>query len=652
MKKLFSITTVALLSTAMFAITEQDAREYFQRCILSLDPIEGCYSVEYRGEGQQIFGSAWSAYVNTSLASDHYIVKMNEERDGKFLICCGDTQKEKWQYYYVLERVGSTNVYKLLLYDVNNEIIRSCHTYMEDNNLRFVVNFSGGSGGGFTDSNGAVYRSSSNSSFQLSFVKSYPSAEMYKTAQSEELQQNNNWSAGTAFALKNGYFVTNYHIYGNKKYAMVKCSNNNYYRAYFIAGDEANDIAIFQIRDDKFKGFENIPYTISNKTAEIGEEAWTIGYPATSVLGEEAKYTKGEINSLSGSNSDGKNITTNDTRLYQISTEITHGNSGGPLFDEEGTLIGITSSGWAASAFNNVNYALKSQFIFSLLESAGLRNIAPVGKQMNGQKRKDQIKIVKPYVFQVFAYDNKDVETELLSGVDTQAEMQEKTVSQVEEPVGHCDTIITIEGERLFTKIVDISSASVIYKDLQAEDNITAIEKSRVQSIVFANGTKQDYNAPLQKPQFVSETSGLDSGVSSEMYKVGSVYYYEGEKYQGLQYEQFLKDNCQQAYQQYKRSTRLSAWGYVGLGVGVCQLIAGGLVYAGVNEAGGALMMELSPVWMVCGFIWVVGGTHGKNTAYKTFNKMCHNTYRNKYRPDGQINLLICQNGIGLRYTF
>ena len=659
MKRFFILIIVATAwLTSLFAVTEQEARNYFQRCILSLDPIEGCYSVEYRGSGESanasfVSGSAWwSAFAETTLKKDVYIVKMNENRDGKFLICLGDTKKENWQYYYVLERIGTTNAYKFLTFNKDNNIIQSCHVYME-NNFRFVVNYNKKDASGYVSALGGGGHVDGYE-FQLSFVKSFPTAEMYASAKREEIKENYAYNSGTAFALNDGYFATNYHVYEGKKYAIAKGLNNNTYRAFYIAGDEANDIAIFQIRDNNFTGFDNIPYSISSSTADIGEEVWTLGFPQTNLLGDEIKYTKGEISALSGSSSDGNSLKTNDIRLYQITTPITHGNSGGPLFDEIGQLIGITSYGW--KDMDNINYAIKSHLLIALLESAGLRNVMPSGNQLKGEKQKDQIKKVKPFIFQVVCYDNKELENEFFKASIAEEKRENEAKNLIASQATNkdvnmsCDTIITIDGRKVLCEITNVTSSAIMYKDiLTSDENVQTISKSEIQTIIFANGVRQEYKyTPTPSQPMASQPISQDKERIDPIYKNGKTYYYNGREMQGLQYELFLKEHCPDAYDQYKSGIRRVKGGSATLGVGAGLLLIGGICYgAGETPAGFGILMAGTAA-TVAGIPVLCVGIKMKNTAYKTFNDNCHNAYR----PDRYINLQVCQNGIGLSFTF
>ena len=99
----------------------------------------------------------------------------------------------------------------------------------------------------------------------------------------------------------------------------------------------------------------------------MGDKVFTIGYPAYWVMGENPKYTEGVVNAISGLK--------DDPTVFQVSVQIQPGNSGGPLFNSSGEVIGITQASLdpkvAIGAFGtlpqNVNYAIKSSYISNLL---------------------------------------------------------------------------------------------------------------------------------------------------------------------------------------------------------------------------------------------------------------------------------------------
>ena len=95
--------------------------------------------------------------------------------------------------------------------------------------------------------------------------------------------------------------------------------------------------------------------------------AQRLGFPNIQIQGFSPKVTKGEISSVNGFG--------DDPRSWQISVPVQPGNSGGPLLDENGNLIGVVVSklGMRAAKLTgdmpqNVNYAIKSSYALALLE--------------------------------------------------------------------------------------------------------------------------------------------------------------------------------------------------------------------------------------------------------------------------------------------
>lgn len=147
--------------------------------------------------------------------------------------------------------------------------------------------------------------------------------------------QSEQWS-GTGFAIGDGYIVTNNHVVGEAKNMIVKGIEgdiNAGFAAEVVATDKLNDIAIIRINDPDFKGFGVLPYAVQQQMANVGEEVFVLGYPLTQALGDEVKLTSGIISSRTGYKG--------DISTYQISAPVQPGNSGGPMFDNKGNVIGI-----------------------------------------------------------------------------------------------------------------------------------------------------------------------------------------------------------------------------------------------------------------------------------------------------------------------
>lgn len=223
-------------------------------------------------------------------------------------------------------------------------------------------------------------------------------AERKRQAEEAKKQQEpTNWS-GTGFALNSGHVVTNYHVIDGAKDIVVKGVKGDFTTAYHadvVASDKTNDLAILKVNDSAFKGFGTVPYRIRSSMVDVGTYVWTLGYPMTAVMGDEIKYTDGKINSKSGIQG--------DLSVYQMSIPIQPGNSGSPVFDKSGYVVGIASSGLNREVFNseNVNYAIKSNYLRMLVESTLSSNIFPNGTALQGISNTEQIKLAKNFVYMI-----------------------------------------------------------------------------------------------------------------------------------------------------------------------------------------------------------------------------------------------------------
>ena len=83
--------------------------------------------------------------------------------------------------------------------------------------------------------------------------------------------------------------------------------------------------------------------------------------------------------------------------MYQISAPVQSGNSGGPLFDNEGNVIGIICAKHADA--ENANYAVKVSYLFSLVNSSGIGIKLPDKNNVSSKSLSKKVKKVKPFVY-------------------------------------------------------------------------------------------------------------------------------------------------------------------------------------------------------------------------------------------------------------
>lgn len=191
--------------------------------------------------------------------------------------------------------------------------------------------------------------------------------------ENQEISNNENkkekeskYSTGTGFAVNSkGVFLTNQHVVDDCDNINVTY-NRKSYEAYLMAYDPLNDIAALKVEDlmnNKYGKIRN-----SHKVRN-GEDVITLGYPLTGILSDSIKTTYGSINSTTGIR--------NDINQFQFNAPIQQGNSGGPLLDIYGNIIGITSSKlndlellkMTGTVPQNVNFSIKSSVFMSFLEN-------------------------------------------------------------------------------------------------------------------------------------------------------------------------------------------------------------------------------------------------------------------------------------------
>ena len=207
----------------------------------------------------------------------------------------------------------------------------------------------------------------------------------YPTATAPIGNSQNLRSSGTGFFLtNNGYIVTNNHVVEKAKSIRVSGINGDYTKSYIAkveVVDSQNDLAIIKINDASFRGISSIPYAIKTNTASIGEDCFVLGYPLISTMGLDIKLTNGIISSRTGYQG--------NVSEYQISAPIQPGNSGGPLFDKDGNVIGIVCAKHTGA--ENAGYAVKASYLQNLTELLSVNITLPQTNLLKGKTLPKQV---------------------------------------------------------------------------------------------------------------------------------------------------------------------------------------------------------------------------------------------------------------------
>ncbi len=224
------------------------------------------------------------------------------------------------------------------------------------------------------------------------WTKKYPKLNVSTPSSSN----NENWSGnGSGLIIsKSGYIITNHHVIEDADDIEVEFILNDEvqkFNAEIVQVDKVNDLAIIKIVDMNFDGVDELPYNFKTRSSDVGTKVYAYGYPmALSIMGKEIKITDGIISSKSGYDGD---ITT-----YQITAPIQGGNSGGPLFDDKGNLLGINSSGINKEIADNVGYTIKSNYVLNLIDVLPKNIELPSSTKLESLPLTEQIKEISKYV--------------------------------------------------------------------------------------------------------------------------------------------------------------------------------------------------------------------------------------------------------------
>lgn len=148
-------------------------------------------------------------------------------------------------------------------------------------------------------------------------------------------------ASGSGFILTaDGYILTNYHVIENSNSVKVTMYDGTSYDATIVGYDESNDIAVLKI---DATGLTPVVLGDSDKL-NVGDPVVAIGNP----LGELTfSLTSGAVSALNREVTLSSNVTMD---LIQTDCAINSGNSGGPLFNSHGEVIGIVSAKYSSSA--------------------------------------------------------------------------------------------------------------------------------------------------------------------------------------------------------------------------------------------------------------------------------------------------------------
>lgn len=197
---------------------------------------------------------------------------------------------------------------------------------------------------------------------------------------------------GTGFLLSpKGLLLTNAHVISKARNVVVQNSDGKDLAVEVMYVDISRDLAILKIKDTAFKAPLSLPYGIRYTSGELAEPVFTLGYPRNEIV-----YGEGYLAAKTGFNG--------DTLSYQIAIAANPGNSGGPIINRNGEVVGMLSA--KQTSAEGVVFATQSKYIYQALDSLRLdtgfaKTKLPATSSLKGLDRTQQVKKIADLVYMV-----------------------------------------------------------------------------------------------------------------------------------------------------------------------------------------------------------------------------------------------------------
>ncbi len=366
-------------------LNKEDFKKYYKENIL--DPIEGIWTVSENTHWENILSGV---HGNNEVAGKYEIAIIRDESD-----------YNRYNSYILNSKEIAIGRGKMKAFYVKNGFQNSYeeHWFMADHteNIRSII----------LEKNGFFKTKSSFSKYPINYNRETISLKVYPRfymSGSDVMSNAQFQNMGSGFVISgNGLVITNYHIIKGKDQIDVYFpSLKKSFSAKIVLKDKNNDIALLALEKFNIADYftEDIPFIISS-TADmrLGQEIFTLGYPLGEFLGNSVKLSTGDVSSLYGIQ--------DDPRLIQISNPIQPGNSGGPLLNENGEIVGVVVSTLNAQYFydnnsvipQNINFAIKSDYVSNLI------SILPEYKELTNRKNlligksfEEKIELISPFI--------------------------------------------------------------------------------------------------------------------------------------------------------------------------------------------------------------------------------------------------------------
>jgi S1-C subfamily serine protease len=204
--------------------------------------------------------------------------------------------------------------------------------------------------------------------------------------------QSGSWS-GSGFAIERRHIITNAHVVNGAKTIMV-ASERETLASEVVFVDPRNDIALLRVSSDmpgvaRFRNLLDI---------HLGEDVVVLGFPLQGLLGAGPQATTGNVSSLCGMG--------NDVSVMQYTAPTASGNSGGPILDAGGLVVGqvhsslnLDSVRMDGNRAENVNFGAKAGVIRLFLAMSGIEPV--LTPEMPPRPRADVVREARGYIYRI-----------------------------------------------------------------------------------------------------------------------------------------------------------------------------------------------------------------------------------------------------------
>jgi len=185
-------------------------------------------------------------------------------------------------------------------------------------------------------------------------------------------------SSGTGFFVSNkGHIVTNHHVIDQCKILKVSFKGK-VYEAKVLAVDKSNDLAIIKANINQ-KDF----FKVSQKDATLLQDIIVAGFPLGKQVSAAIKTHKGTVTALAGYGDNYSN--------FQTDATINQGNSGGPVLDLKGNIVGVAVALLSVEAGQNIFFAVKSSTLITFANSNDITFTQPNNIKMSNEELGEKI---------------------------------------------------------------------------------------------------------------------------------------------------------------------------------------------------------------------------------------------------------------------